>query len=363
MCEHIKEELNNQYEAIDEYIMSTKCECGKYCNYVCMTCFLGFCETCKDKHNHPITVTRDHGYCSKCKKILSIESVSEFHKKIPAFLPKNTQGIGEYLKTNLPKKMIICCGAGISTSSGIPDFRSRGPYLNRILEKYGLDSPETISDIDYFDEHPEPFFERSMALMPGLGKFFPTPTHYFIRFLIEKGIVLKYFTQNIDGLEKQAGISMNDMVMCHGHFYTGHCRKCNKEYDQSYYLEDVREGKVPYWECGGVVKPDIVFFGEPLPNKFFKSVDDFDECDFLLVMGTSLSVYPFANLVTLAHDPIPRAFLNLTDVDQFEKKRDVKVLQKTDDAVFEIADYWGVGDEFRKFLDEKRAQEKPIQPK
>ena len=354
MCEHIPKE----FEPIGQREAIKKCHCGKDCEYICMTCKSGLCEECRDTHNHPVSVTTTHAHCTICKKDLSIESVSEFHKTLPPFLPNNTKGIGLYLKHNTPKKMIILAGAGISTAAGIPDFRTPGTGLYDNLEKYNLPTPESIFTLDYFDDNPQPFFTLSKELMPGLGKYFPTVTHYFISFLVQKGMVLKYFTQNIDGLEVQAGIPMEKLVLSHGHFYTGHCRKCNKKYQQKDFYDDIQEGKISYCSCGGVVKPDIVFFGEPLPNKFFKAIDDFDETDFVLCMGTSLSVYPFADLPTLAHDPIPRVFLNLSDVDKFQKKRDVKVLQKTDDAIFEIVDYWGVGDEFRAFLDEKRANEK-----
>ena len=350
MCDHIPKKfttLEGRYE---------RCKCKEYCLYICMTCGEGLCSKCRDTHEHPVTVTKDHAYCSSCKKELSIESVSEFHKQLPTILPNNTKGLGEYFRDHLPKKMIILTGAGISTSAGIPDFRTPGGPITKILEKYNLDNPNEISDIDYFDEHPEPFFERSQFTMPGLGKFFPTPTHYFIRFLIEKGIVLKYFTQNIDGLDKESGIPMDKMIMCHGHFFTGHCRKCNKEYPQSYYVDVVREGKVPYCECGGVVKPDVVFFGQSLPKEFFDSRNLLKETDFLLVMGSSLVVYPFAALPNLTMDDTPRAFLNFTDVRNFEKKSDVKILGKTDDLIFEIVEHWGVAEEFRQFMEEKKAE-------
>ena len=353
-CEHIPKKI----QLIKQNEVIRKCSCGQPCEYICVSCHCGLCEICRDTHQHPVSITKTHGYCKECHKQLELNCFSkEYIQLLPPFLPWNAKGLGLYFKHHLPKNMIILAGAGISTTAGIPDFRTPGTGLYDNLEQYNLPTPESIFTLVYFDKNPQPFFTLSKELMPGLGKYFPTVTHYFIRFLIDKGIVLKYLTQNIDGLEVQAGIPMNKLVLAHGHFYTGHCRKCKKKYKQKDFFDDIQEGSICYCKCGGVIKPDIVFFGEQLPQEFHKSLNLFNKCDFLLVMGTSLQVQPFSGLIQKVKQNTPRAFLNLSDVSEFGKRNDIKVLQKTDDAVFEIVDYWGVGDEFRKFLDKMRVKE------
>ena len=262
-----------------------------------MTCKCGLCEEYLKTHEHPVSVTSFHGYCNLCKKEIEIESVSQFHQSLPPFVPKNGKGIGMFLKHKLPKKMIILTGAGISTAAGIPEFRTPGTGLYDNLQKYNVPYPEMVSTLDYFDKHPEVFFAIKGHLMPGQGKYFPTVTHYFISFLVQKGIVLKYFSQNTDGLDIEAGIPREKVILCHGHFYTGHCRKCKKEFGIDYYFEDVKNERIPYCPCGGVIKPDIVFFGESMPEEFFDGLELFKEADFLLCMGTSLTVRPFCYLV------------------------------------------------------------------
>lgn len=145
-------------------------------------------------------------------------------------------------------------GAGISTSAGIPDFRTPGSGLYDNLQKYNLPDPQAIFEIGFFRKNPEPFFQLAKVsykttsprrIIPSRflilslkelypGNFQPTPSHYFIKLLEEKGLLLRHYTQNIDTLERVAGISGDKLIEAHGTFHTAHCIKCRKEYSQEF---------------------------------------------------------------------------------------------------------------------------------
>uniref|UniRef100_A0A8C4RLN4 NAD-dependent protein deacetylase n=1 Tax=Erpetoichthys calabaricus TaxID=27687 RepID=A0A8C4RLN4_ERPCA len=253
-------------------------------------------------------------------------------------------------------KNIICMvGAGISTSAGIPDFRSPGTGLYDNLQKYDLPYPEAIFDIGYFKEHPEPFFALARELYP--GQFKPTICHYFIRLLKDKGLLKRCYTQNIDTLEP------------HGTFYTSHCisASCRQQYPTSL---DERSG-VMYSKCekcNSLVKPDIVFFGESLPARFFSSVQsDFPACDLLIIMGTSLKVQPFASLISKVPSSTPRLLINkekaaclawvvAMDFDSEKAYRDVAYLATCDDGCRKLAELLGWKEELEEMVKHEYAK-------
>jgi len=220
-------------------------------------------------------------------------------------------GIISYIQSGGCRRIVTMAGAGMSTAAGIPDFRSPGSGLYDNLGKYNLPRPEAVFDIDYFRRHPEPFFALARELYPSQLK--PTLCHRFIRLLEEKGLLLRHYTQNIDTLERAAGLSHERIVEAHGTFHTSHCTGCRREYDQAWMKERIfSEEEVPHCEaCSSVVKPDIVFFGENLPSRFFRLVEaDFSQCDLLIIFGTSLNVQPFAALVDRVPDTCPRLLVN-----------------------------------------------------
>lgn len=118
------------------------------------------------------------------------------------------------------------------TAAGIPDFRSPGSGLYHNLEKYNLPDPQAIFEIDFFRRNPQPFFTLAKELYPGTFK--PTPCHYFIKLLQMKGLLLRHYTQNIDTLERVAGLPGDSIVEAHGTFHTSHCLDCHKEYDKGW---------------------------------------------------------------------------------------------------------------------------------
>ena len=213
------------------------------------------------------------------------------------------------------RRVVVMVGAGISVSAGIPDFRSPDTGLYANLAEYGLPFAEAIFDIDYFRSNPRPFYKLCSSIWPGTHA--PTDTHRFIRLLHDKGVLLRCFTQNIDSLENAAGVPADAIVAAHGNFDSASVIDGGGPVP----VDELREALAPDkgeagWRelrrrHGGLVKPDIVFFGEDLPPRFNKLLAaDFSQCALLLVLGTSLAVEPFASLITRVHPRTPRMLIN-----------------------------------------------------
>ncbi|PRW20829.1 NAD-dependent deacetylase sirtuin-2 [Chlorella sorokiniana] len=252
---------------------------------------------------------------SRLKEVLSVSEEAEVQLAKPPLLPTfDLAGIAALIKAGAAKRIICMCGAGISVSAGIPDFRSPGTGLYHRLEEYGLPHPHAVFEIDFFRRNPRPFYTLAKELFP--GTFLATPTHYFMRLLHDKGLLLRCFTQNIDSLEHQAGLPTEAVVAAHGNFDTARCIKCGMPHDVDYVREAVfkQEGNPCHCKkrsCNGLVKPDIVFFGESLPERFWERVPlDFSQADLLIVMGTSLVVNPFAGLIDYVGQHVPRVLIN-----------------------------------------------------
>lgn len=209
-------------------------------------------------------------------------------------------GIADYIRHGKVKNIICMCGAGISVSAGIPDFRSPGTGLYSRLESYNLPHPQAVFEIDFFTKSPEPFYMLAKELYPGSYK--PTTTHYFMKLLHDKGLLKRCYTQNIDSLESLAGLPKETVIAAHGNFDRAHCIKCRLDHDVEYVKLAIEKQKpcrcLKTKGCYGLVKPGIVFFGESLPERFWKSIpSDFEAADLLIVMGSSLVVQPFASLI------------------------------------------------------------------
>ncbi|XP_041131944.1 NAD-dependent protein deacetylase sirtuin-3-like isoform X2 [Polyodon spathula] len=219
------------------------------------------------------------------------------------------EDVARLIKHNEYRRIVVMAGAGISTPSGIPDFRSPGSGLYDNLQQYDIPYPEAIFEINYFHHNPKPFFALAKELYPGNYK--PNYAHYFIRLLHDKGLLHRIYTQNIDGLERLAGIPSSKLVEAHGTFATATCTVCRTSYPGEDLRADILESKVPKClTCKGVIKPDVVFFGEELPQCFFLYLTDFPVADLLVVMGTSLEVEPFASLAGAVRDSVSRVLIN-----------------------------------------------------
>lgn len=200
------------------------------------------------------------------------------------------------IQSGAVERVLVMTGAGVSVAAGIPDFRTPGTGLYSNLEAYDLPYPEAIFEIDFFRDNPRPFYTLAKDLWPGL--YAPTQTHRFIKTLAEKGLLLRNYTQNIDGLERVAGLEQELLVEAHGDFYSAACIDCSKHHEIEFVKERMEQGVPQCTDCSGYVKPSIVFFGEDLPSRFHTlSAQDVSQTDLLIVMGTSLAVQPFASLL------------------------------------------------------------------
>lgn len=155
-------------------------------------------------------------------------------------------GVAEHLKKC--KNVIVMSGAGISTKAGIPDFRSREFGLYNRLEKYNLPHPTAVFTYDYFKENPKAFYEIAHELYPVLDKARPTITHFFIKLLNDKGILLRHYTQNVDGLDLLTGLPEAKLIEAHGHIRTGSCINCKETYEFEFLKKHVLKDEVPKCE-------------------------------------------------------------------------------------------------------------------
>jgi NAD-dependent deacetylase sirtuin 1 len=229
--------------------------------------------------------------------------------------------------------IIVLTGAGCSVSCGIPDFRSRdGIYARLRVDFPDLPDPQSMFDIYYFEHDPRPFFKFAKEIYP--GQFRPSVSHMFVKKLEDHGRLLRNYTQNIDTLEQVANIK--NVIQCHGSFNTATCTVCKFQVGCDYIKDKIFRQEIPYCDkCGdgsgfeadenneneeaeentrpkpGILKPDIVFFGEGLPELYHTSVnEDKSKCDLLIVIGSSLKVKPVANIPHMLPKSVPQILIN-----------------------------------------------------
>ncbi|CAN8100173.1 unnamed protein product [Discula destructiva] len=256
---------------------------------------------------------------------------------------RNLASVAKLIKDGQAKRIVVMTGAGLSTAAGIPDFRSPETGLYANLARLNLPTAESVFDISYFRENPEPFYVLANELYP--GNYHPTLSHVFITLLAKKGLLSKLYTQNIDCLERQAGVPDELIVEAHGSFATQRCIDCKTPFPDDVMKEHVLGNRVPHCaneSCGGLVKPDIVFFGEALPSAFFRSLPLLDTADLALVMGTSLTVHPFASLPDHVPDDCPRVLFNMEQVGSLGSRADdVLSLGDCNMGICALADHLG----------------------
>ncbi|XP_067008863.2 NAD-dependent protein deacetylase sirtuin-1 isoform X2 [Anabrus simplex] len=258
------------------------------------------------------------------------------------------------------KRVIVLTGAGVSVSCGIPDFRSRdGIYSRLAIDFPDLPDPQAMFDIQYFSQDPRPFFKFAREIYP--GQFKPSPCHRFIKMLEKHGKLLRNYSQNIDTLEQVAGIK--NVIECHGSFATASCTHCKYKVTADEIREDIFAQRIPLCpRCPdlsppvsndidhnsdfkelvsrGIMKPDIVFFGEGLPEVFHDSMaKDKDECDLLIVIGSSLKVRPVALIPSSIPSHVPQILINREPLPHFNF--DVKLLGDSDVIINQICNMLG----------------------
>ena len=188
---------------------------------------------------------------------------------------------------NESNNIVFFGGAGVSTESGIPDFRSKDGLYN---QKYDY-PPEEILSHTFFYNNTEEFYKFYKDKMNSL-KYEPNITHIKLKKLEDMGKLKCVITQNIDGLHTKAG--SKNVLELHGSIYRNYCDKCHKYYDAEYVFNSIG---IPKCKCGGIIKPDVVLYEEPLNESFEEAIYYISKCDTLIVAGTSLTVYPAASLI------------------------------------------------------------------
>jgi NAD-dependent deacetylase len=225
------------------------------------------------------------------------------------------------------KYMVALTGAGISTAAGLPDFRGKGG----LYERPGYD-PETIFDIRHFPKKPKPFFDFSRELIGMVGDLTPTFTHRLLARWEQEGKLHALLTQNIDPLHQMAG--SKNVISLHGNYWNSHCLSCKQTYPYDLLVKMLLEQDVPRCQCGGLIKPDVVFFGEQV-SEYEPALAKVKACDLLLVLGSSLVVYPVALLPAYAKGRV--AVVNLGDVDMAPGKKTM-VVNADLDSFFKLVD-------------------------
>ena len=189
-------------------------------------------------------------------------------------------------------RIVFFGGAGVSTESGIPDFRSADGIYHQAY-RY---SPEEVVSHSFFVKHPEAFYEFYKEKMMILDAR-PNPAHLKLAELERAGKLSAVVTQNIDGLHQAAG--SRKVYELHGSIHRNYCMKCGKFYDAEYVKNS--EG-IPRCSCGGMIKPDVVLYEEGLDQKTIQgAVEAISSADMLIIGGTSLVVYPAAGFIDYFH--------------------------------------------------------------
>uniref|UniRef100_A0A1A9WKZ9 protein acetyllysine N-acetyltransferase n=1 Tax=Glossina brevipalpis TaxID=37001 RepID=A0A1A9WKZ9_9MUSC len=279
--------------------------------------------------------------------------------------------------------IIVLTGAGVSVSCGIPDFRSSDGIYSRLAKDFpDLPDPQAMFDISYFSRDPRPFYKFAREIYP--GQFKPSPCHHFIKMLQEKNKLLRNYTQNIDTLEQVAGIQ--NVIECHGSFSTASCTKCKYKCDADSIRADIFAQRIPVCpRCqpnveqsvdasqpvsefelrrlveNGIMKPDIVFFGEGLPDEFHTVMaSDKDKCDLLIVMGSSLKVRPVALIPSSIPANVPQILINREQLHHLEF--DVELLGDGDVIINQICHRLGEDWQTVCFNDEILEESKELMP-
>ena len=217
-------------------------------------------------------------------------------------MPTLAKKLAEFLRS--AREIAVLTGAGISTESGIPDFRSpSGVYRTKTSEE--------LFDIRFFDARPEEFYRVIGPMYRTILAAEPNAGHRALARLERLGKKVSIATQNIDALHRKAGSSA--VFEVHGSMATLTCRDCGRLYESNRFEEKLLAGEILRCGCGGVLKPDITFFGEPLPaDAFLAATIAFESADLTLALGTSLVVYPAASLPSDRKTGVPLIIVNNT---------------------------------------------------
>ncbi|KAL6452568.1 SIR2 NAD-dependent histone deacetylase SIR2 [Candida maltosa Xu316] len=243
---------------------------------------------------------------------------------------------------SLANRIMVVTGAGISTSLGIPDFRSFKGLYNQ-LSKLNLSDPQKVFDLATFMEEPGLFYSIAHMVLPPEGKF--ALLHAFLKIIQDKGKLLRNYTQNIDNLEERAGIYPDKLIQCHGSFSHARCITCNSLFAGTKIYDHIRKQQIPRcsqcWKdlqeaplIHGVIKPTITFFGEDLPERYHNNIkSDIRNCDMCIVIGTSLNVNPVAGIIKDIPFDVPKILINKDPIEGMGAFFNLKLYGLCDEVV------------------------------
>ena len=191
------------------------------------------------------------------------------------------------------QKIVFFGGAGVSTESGVPDFRSKDGLYNQHDVRFEQYAPEYLLSHSCLMNEPEVYFEFHRQKMD-TRKIQPNAAHRYLADLEKTGKLTAIVTQNIDGLHQKAG--SHRVYEIHGSALRNYCMRCGKTYPEDYIFES--KEPVPHCSCGGVIRPDITLYEESLPEEAVRgAIQAIAEADILIIGGTSLTVYPAASFI------------------------------------------------------------------
>ena len=309
-----REDINNHIQKENHYIAINLTDVSIWC-LECVNLQLDNNQkgTPINLSSEQISLIKNHIQYLREKKYLI--PYHKFYTKEEIYSMKYNKFITNFKQNNF-KNIIFMVGAGISTTAGIPDFRSETGLFKQLQDKYGMKSPEEFFMKKTFLEKPELFYEFCKIF--DLSSIKPTLTHKFMNYLMSKNIVKYVFTQNIDGLELKANIPPEKIIFAHGTFTKGHCPQCKIPVDINKINKGIEEGFVVRCDiCGGPCKPNVVFYGEDLGEEFYQRIKESENFDLVFVMGTSMQVYPFAEIPRLMKTSAWKVVFNRDKVGRF----------------------------------------------
>jgi len=223
------------------------------------------------------------------------------------------------------KKVVALTGAGISTESGIPDFRGPQGLWKQI-------DPRT-STIQFFRQFPDAFWQFVVARLESITRAEPNRAHYALAELERLGKLSCVITQNVDGLHFKAG--SKNVVELHGNMREAVCLSCRRVVSMEEAMSMAKRGHLPpRCDCGGVLKPNVVLFNEPLPKDAYRrALVESMRCDLMLVVGTSLQVYPAAYLPAVAKQRGAKLVIINMEPTPFDEAADVVIQAKAGEAL------------------------------
>lgn len=230
------------------------------------------------------------------------------------------------------RRVVVLTGAGISTPSGIPDFRSEGTGL------WSRDEPLEVASLSTFRTHPEKFFNWFRPLAGQIFNAQPNPAHVALAEMERAGRAQTIVTQNIDGLHQKAG--SKHVIEMHGTLRTLSCTRCFQKFESAPFLPAcIEEGIMPHCPvCDGILKPDVILFGEQLPQSaWYDAQRAARQCDVMLVAGSSLEVLPVAGLPMQALDRGAHLIIINNNPTYLNVRADVVIMDDVAAAIPEIA--------------------------